>query len=124
MFTFHFLYSGIICVYLVSDVYKGKQAHLMAFGKSHRLIGEMHMYMENFSEALVHVEIFLQMAKKTNNRVEEQRAYATIGRVHLVHGQSLPSLVTSEEPLRHAERAFLKSLNVCHEKLVFPYHSL
>lgn len=61
---------------------------------------------------------FTEIAKKTKNRVEEQRAYATIGRVYLVQGQSLPSLVMSEEPLRNAERAFLKSLNVCKEKLV------
>lgn len=44
----------------VAIAYKGKQAHLMSFGKAHRLIGEMHMYMENFSEALSHVETYLR----------------------------------------------------------------
>ena len=105
----------------------------MDMGRAHRMIGEMYMLLEDFKSAIRHEELFLskcfyislryssivhylfslEISRLEKNKVEEQRAYATIGRVHLLHGQSLPDLVQSTEPLKNAEKAFLKSLLIC-----------
>lgn len=91
----------------------------MDMGRAHRIIGEIYMLLEKFEEAIEHEQIFLEMAKLSKNKVEEQRAYATIGRVHLVHGQSLTDLVASTGPLKKAEKAFLKSLIICKRSVLF-----
>lgn len=56
--------------------------------------------------------IFSEIVKKLQNKVEEQRAFATLGRAHLLHGQALSETTASSSinELRQAERAFLKSL--------------
>lgn len=56
---------------------------------------------------------FLECSKSAQNAIEEQRAYATIGRVYLLHGQSLSETEVATPQLRKAEKAFLKSLLVC-----------
>lgn len=58
------------------------------------------------------------IAQQEENAVEEQRAYATIGRLHLLHGQSLAAsssdtTAQSAAVLRRAETAFQRSLAVC-----------
>lgn len=44
--------------------------------------------------------------------MEEQRAYTTLGRAHLLHGQGLADTSASDAmtQLKQAEKAFLKSL--------------
>lgn len=81
--------------------------------KSHRMIGEMYMLIGEFNKALQNEMIYLTTAREENDKIEEQRAYATIGRVHLLHGQSFSDLEKSLKPLRSAEKAFIKSLLIC-----------
>lgn len=60
-----------------------------------------------------HIPFFIsETVKKLHNKVEEQRAYATLGRAHLLHGQSQNdvSIGSAKEQLKQAEKAFLKSL--------------
>lgn len=45
--------------------------------------------------------------------MEEQRAMATLGRIHLLQGQSSPDEKEAEVPLKAAEKAFMKSLVLC-----------
>lgn len=103
--------------------------------RAHRMIGEMFMLLENFDSALEHELIYLsesivsymrkedilmfffglsETAVKLKDKIEEQRAFATIGRVHLLKVQSNPS--GNEEmskSLKSAEKAFLRSLLIC-----------
>lgn len=69
---------------------------------------------KSYSKATVHFTklLFKDTVKKLHNKVEEQRAYATLGRAHLLHGQSMveSSAGSAMDQLKHAERAFLKSL--------------
>lgn len=52
-----------------------------------------------------------------NNKLEEQRAYATIGRVYLTKAQSQLNASNKTDDLaksiRSAEKQFLKSLLIC-----------
>lgn len=111
--------------------------------KAHRMIGEMFMLLEKFDNALKHELIYLSehfdlfpMAANnirsifTNfqliylipdtvvelkNRIEEQRAYATIGRIYLTIAQSSTSKTADElaKARRNAEKHFLRSLLIC-----------
>lgn len=85
----------------------------MEKAKSHRMIGEMHMLMGEFTKALQNEMIYLNVAKEEDDKIEVQRAYASVGRCHLLHGQSLLDLQTSLKPLEKAEKSFIKSLLVC-----------
>lgn len=59
--------------------------------------------------------IFLGTVKELGNKVEEQRAYTTLGRAHLLHGQSLDNIKSGQKSFKKAEKAFIKSLLVCKE---------
>lgn len=58
----------------------------------------------------------LETAVELKDKIEEQRAFATIGRVHLLRVQSNPSAHDSVEmvkSVKNAEKAFLRSLLIC-----------
>ncbi|XP_039485762.1 tonsoku-like protein [Drosophila santomea] len=81
-------------------------------GKAKRMVGEMYTLLCDYDAAKDHINDYLKIAKRLKNQVEEQRAYATLGRVHLLHGQSLAdtSASGSMEQLKLAEKNFLRSL--------------
>ncbi|XP_017074027.1 tonsoku-like protein [Drosophila eugracilis] len=81
-------------------------------GKAKRMVGEMYTLLCDYDAAKDHISDYLKIAKRLKNQVEEQRAYATLGRVHLLHGQSLAdsSASGSMEQLKLAEKSFLRSL--------------
>jgi tetratricopeptide (TPR) repeat protein len=89
----------------------------MDFGRANRMIGEVFMMMETFSEALKYSDIYLKLAKQENDFVELQRAYATIGRCYLLKGGDEGTGESSESTndFKAAEKAFLKSLIICKE---------
>lgn len=71
-----------------------------------------------------HIFYFRKIWKKSTetaiqeeNKIEEQRAYATIGRVYLTKAQSLFNSqfksLESEKAIVQAERNFLQSLLIC-----------
>lgn len=53
------------------------------------------------------------MALDEQDKVEQQRAYATIGRIHLVHAQSEETFQEQRKPLSLAEKAFLEAVLLC-----------
>lgn len=59
----------------------------------------------------------IDTAVEQKNKIEEQRAYATIGRVYLTNAQSeLNAPKTSDDltkTIKNAEKHFLKSLLIC-----------
>lgn len=58
-----------------------------------------------------------ETAKREKNKIEEQRAYATIGRVYLTKAQSFlngrSNSTESTKAITQAERNFLQSLLIC-----------
>uniref|UniRef100_A0A1A9WG26 Tonsoku-like protein n=1 Tax=Glossina brevipalpis TaxID=37001 RepID=A0A1A9WG26_9MUSC len=96
---------------LEAEIY-GKMGKQLEMGKAQRMIGEMCMLLGEFDKAKDHITIYLKIAKKLQNTVEEQRAYTTLGRAHLLHGQSLNDTSASNamNQLKQAEKSFLKSL--------------
>jgi tetratricopeptide (TPR) repeat protein len=97
------------------------------FAKANRLIGEVYMSMGRYKDALTHEDVYLKTAKRENDLVEVQRAYATIGRCYLMRGEDCENdksngtttcstkIDVIEEDYKAAERAFLKSLIICKE---------
>lgn len=83
---------------------------------SHRRCGEVYCDMGDWEKALHHQEQHLLLAKKAESLVEEQRAYATIGRTHLQRADECATNGQEEEKdkaLTEAEKAFLRSLSTC-----------
>lgn len=83
---------------------------------SHRRCGEVYSDMGEWEKALHHQQQHLLLAKKAESVVEEQRAYATIGRTHLQRADACATNGQEEEKakaLTEAEKAFLRSLTTC-----------
>lgn len=82
-----------------------------------RMIGEVLMLKGKYSEAQKHEQVYLKLAKECDDLVEQQRAYATIGRLHLLRAED-ESVCGSDNPVndyKAAEKSFLKSLIICKE---------
>lgn len=85
--------------------------------RANRMIGEVLMLKGKYSEAQKHVQIYLKVSKDSNDLVEQQRAYATLGRCYLLKAED-DSVAGSDRPesdYKSAEKAFLKSLIICKE---------
>ncbi|MPC13791.1 Tonsoku-like protein [Portunus trituberculatus] len=83
---------------------------------SHRRRGEVYCDMGVWEKALHHQHQHLLLAKEAESLVEEQRAYATIGRTHLQRADDCASNGQEEDKakaLTEAEKAFLRSLSTC-----------
>lgn len=65
-------------------------------------------------------------AVELNNKIEEQRAYATIGRVYLTKAQSQSNALQKTDDLaksiKCAEKYFLKSLLICKGGYAHRFH--
>ncbi|XP_077395947.1 tonsoku-like protein [Festucalex cinctus] len=75
---------------------------------ANRKIGECYAELGNIETALKHQRCHLDLARSVGNRIEEQRALATIGRTYLFCFES----DQSRESLKQAEDAFRKSLTI------------
>ncbi|XP_041528214.1 tonsoku-like protein isoform X1 [Microtus oregoni] len=80
---------------------------------AHRKIGERLAEMENYSAALKHQHLYLDLAASLSNHTELQRAWATIGRTHL----DVYDHCQARDALLQAQAAFEKSLAIVDEKL-------
>lgn len=89
----------------------------MDYGRANRMVGEAFMLMGKYKDALKHENLYLSTAKKENDLVEMQRAYATLGRCYLLQAEdeSVAGSIDAPSDLKAAERAFLKSLMLCKE---------
>ncbi|XP_077435129.1 tonsoku-like protein [Vanacampus margaritifer] len=75
---------------------------------ANRKIGECYAELGNIETALKHQHCHLDLARSVRNRIEEQRALATIGRTYLFCFES----DQSRKSLLQAEDAFRKSLTI------------
>ncbi|XP_033323798.2 tonsoku-like protein isoform X1 [Megalopta genalis] len=83
---------------------------------AHRMIGEIQANLGAYEEALKHQNHYLEGAKEMNSLLEEQRAYATLGRTYFCWGESLVEK-SEERPeiLCNARKAYMKSIRLCNE---------
>lgn len=82
---------------------------------AHRRIGECYAELQQFSKALSNQERHLKLAQELSSKVEEQRAWATIGRTYYLKFQcesESPEEITNE-CLNNGQKAFLKALDMC-----------
>ncbi|XP_068953095.1 tonsoku-like protein isoform X2 [Petaurus breviceps papuanus] len=80
---------------------------------AHRKIGERLAELEDYTAALKHQHRHLELAESLSSYIEQQRAWATIGRTYLAsydHSQSVDALL-------QAQTAFEKSLAIVDEEL-------
>ena len=85
---------------------------------ANRRMGEVYCEMGKFDKALHHQNRYLSLAKEVGSHVEQQRAYATLGRTHLQRAEVFVTngqLNNQDVALTEAERAFLRSLATCEQ---------
>ncbi|XP_076763240.1 tonsoku-like protein [Xylocopa sonorina] len=83
---------------------------------AHRMIGEMHVNLCSYEEALKHQNLYLAGAKEIANTLEKQRAYATLGRTYFCWAESLPEKSESRiDVLTSARKAYTKSIHLCNK---------
>lgn len=58
------------------------------------------------------------MAADEKSKTDEQRAYATIGRIYLLQAQSNPLDAEMNKLLKRAEKNFLESLLICKRYII------
>lgn len=80
---------------------------------AHRRIGECLSELGKYEEALQHQQQYLDLSHKCDSVLEQQRAYATLGRIHYQHAEQITDTMEVEQSLKQAEAAFNKSLDVC-----------
>lgn len=89
---------------------------------AHRMIGEVLAYQGNFKDALKHINLYLQEAQYLKDLIEEQRAYATLGRTYFMEAESYDrDSQKKEEVLKNAKRALSRSIRLC-DQYVSDFH--
>ncbi|XP_003707579.2 tonsoku-like protein [Megachile rotundata] len=83
---------------------------------AHRMVGEIYANLGTYEEALKHQNLYLEGAQEINNLLEEQRAYATLGRTYFCWAESLPGESENKsDALASAKKAYMKSIRLCNE---------
>jgi len=81
---------------------------------AHRMIGEVHASLGDYEQALIHQNLHLEGAKEMRNAIEEQRAFATLGRTHFCLAESLTGRSREHaEALASAKMAYARSMELC-----------
>lgn len=107
--------------------------------RAERMMGEMQMMLGEYHKALEHekkylgkwvtcyhrwspplTELILEVAKEEEDKLEQQRAYATIGRIYLVMGQEEEEPIKRQNDLQLAEKTFIKSLHLSRSWVICP----
>lgn len=80
------------------------------------ILGECYCELGDFKKALNYQKRHLELAQSCGSVIEEQRAWATIGRTYLFQAEAMKEPTALQGVLKKGEKAFLKSLECC-EKL-------
>ncbi|XP_050465213.1 tonsoku-like protein [Cataglyphis hispanica] len=81
---------------------------------AHRMIGEVHASWGDYERALIHQNLHLEGARDIKNLIEEQRAFATLGRTYFCLAESLTDhLQKRDEALANAKLAYMNSMELC-----------
>lgn len=87
---------------------------------ANRMIGEMYCSLGQYEESLKFTKLYLQYSIISNDKVEEQRAYATMGRVYLCWASQISKSddkVQLDKYIHKCTNSFKKSLNICEKEL-------
>ncbi|KAI4471123.1 tonsoku-like protein [Holotrichia oblita] len=79
------------------------------YAQCNRMIGEAYSHLKQYNKALKHQNIHLKIAIEEANKLEEQRAHATLGHTYLTRYEDVQNI----EDLGLAEKCFKKSLAIC-----------
>lgn len=93
----------------ISETYKDTLGSAVACRK----LGECYCELGDFSKAIQLQKRYLTLACSIKDTVEEQRAWATIGRTYLFQAESEGQTETGCDASEKAEKAFVKSLELC-----------
>lgn len=81
---------------------------------AHRMIGEVYASLGDYDQALTHQNLHLKGAKDMRNSIEEQRAFATLGRTYFCQAESLIGKTQKRnEALANAKMAYVRSMELC-----------
>lgn len=81
---------------------------------AHRMIGEVYANLGDYEQALIHQNLHLKGAKDMKNSIEEQRAFATLGRIYFCLAESLSDQSAKyAEALANARISYMKSMDLC-----------
>jgi len=81
---------------------------------AHRMIGEVYASLGDYEQALIHQNLHLEGAKDMRNSIEEQRAFATLGRTYFCLAESLIGKTQKrDEALANAKMAYVQSMELC-----------
>ncbi|KAL6261180.1 hypothetical protein P5V15_008704 [Pogonomyrmex californicus] len=79
---------------------------------AHRMIGEVYAKLGDYEQALMHQNLYLESAKDMKNMLEEQRAFATLGRTYFCLAESLDGK-KRDEALANAKISHVRSMELC-----------
>ncbi|XP_057368859.1 tonsoku-like protein [Daphnia carinata] len=87
----------------------------IGIGIAHRKIGEALNELGQYENALKHQQNYLALANSVDNKLEIQRALATIGRTHFCHAEALTTnnRVLYDKALDSSKLSYQKSLELC-----------
>ncbi|XP_044760156.1 tonsoku-like protein isoform X2 [Coccinella septempunctata] len=94
---------------ILGQVYK-KQKKMLDYATVNRGIGEAYMLMTNYEKAIEYQKIYLGLSKDQENKLEEQRALATLGYTYLT---KYIADKQNKNDLIMAHKYTMKSLEVC-----------
>lgn len=81
---------------------------------AHRMIGEVHASQGDYEQALIHQNLHLEGAREMKNLIEEQRAFATLGRTYFCLAESLSDHSQKrKEALTNSKMAYVNSMELC-----------
>ncbi|XP_071638885.1 tonsoku-like protein [Temnothorax longispinosus] len=81
---------------------------------AHRMIGEVYASLGDYEQALIHQNLHLEGAKDMGNLIEEQRAFATLGRTYFCQAETLIGKTQKHnEALANAKMAYVRSMELC-----------
>ncbi|CAH1399483.1 unnamed protein product [Nezara viridula] len=86
-------------------------------GRADRMIGEVYCEKGEFNKAITHQKNHLSIARQESDKIEEQRALATLGRTYFLLAESVPNSNSEMRTtaLSEAKKFYMKSLDICHE---------
>nr|CDS30702.1 tonsoku protein [Hymenolepis microstoma] len=82
---------------------------------THRAIAECNLELGDFIEAIKHTSQYLKISKAINNKLEQQRAYVTIGRCFQCRSDSASNGEVSRKSLLAAQQAILNSIKLTNQ---------
>lgn len=86
-------------------------------GRADRMIGEVYCEKGEFNKAITHQKNHLSIAREESDKVEEQRALATLGRTYFLLAESILDNRSEMRAtaLSEAKKFYIKSLDICNE---------